>query len=281
MIDIYTGTPGSGKSLNAVKKVMTRLLMRRRVLLNFEVTIPKTLQKRMREPIIWDNSMILIENFVDFAQRRHKKNRKGRVYEHQTLVVIDECQLLFDKDMLTPESRKQWKWFFTQHRKMGYDFLLITQHIDCVDATIRKLLERETMHFKLENNPSTKMWMLLMWTIFKLLGITLFISVTRWIKFDIKMFRKTSFFTYQKWLEDVYNTSNMFDSNDAFDPPPVSRRRQKAGGAPLGENRPVAALETHDAETYAQELINVRLADYMETTTWGVKLKASQADETE
>ena len=271
MIDVFTGTPGSGKSLNAVKKILARLMLRRRTIINFEMEFPGMIGKRVRMPIIWDNSMMLVENFVDFARKYHKKNIKGRVYEGQTLVVIDECQLLFDPEILKEnDTRKIWKWFFTQHRKLGFDFLLITQHINNIDPGIRKLLERETIHFKLENNPSGKMFMLLIWLVTKLLGITLFISITRWIKFDIKMFRKAGFFTYRAWIANIYNTSNMFEADNEIEALLAKKAREKVGGAPLGENRPFPALEMQQAEEYAKELVNTQLLD-IEATEWGVR----------
>ncbi|MCL2081002.1 MAG: zonular occludens toxin domain-containing protein [Oscillospiraceae bacterium] len=272
MIDIYTGTPGSGKSLNAVKKILQRLMMRRRTILNFEIELPGRLGRLARMPIVWDNSMVLVENFVEFARKHHKKNAKGRVYEGQTLVVLDECQLMFDPELMKEnDTRKIWKWFFTQHRKLGFDFLLITQHINNIDPAIRKLLERETIHFKVENNPSGKMFMLLLWLFTKLLGITLFISVTRWIKFDIKMFRKTGFFTYRAWLANIYNTSNMFEADSELEASLILKARENAGGAPLGEDRRFTALEKQQAEEYAKELVGVSLLE-VQTTEWGARI---------
>lgn len=279
-IDVYSGTPGSGKSLNAVKLILQRMLFGQRTITNFEIVPPKG-YKNSRQPIFWDNSQMTLKNIINFARKFHYRNIKGGYPEHQTLVIIDEAQLFFDKDFLTPKTRRQWKYFFTQHRKLGFDFLLITQHVSMLDTSIRNLLERETSHFKFENAPSTNFLMLLFYWICRGLGITLFFAVTGWVHNDRKMFRSRKFFHYRAWLANCYNTSNMFGVDldefirelEAEDEDIKPKRRAGKRFEPPANEQP--ELEPQPEQT--REFTPLR--DW-QSTQWGVKLTSVVNEET-
>ena len=76
----------------------------------------------------------------------HKIGKEG-----QTLVVIDECQIIFNCRDFGRKDRNAWVTFFAQHRKLGFNVILITQSDRMLDRQIRSLVEEEVKHRKLNN----------------------------------------------------------------------------------------------------------------------------------
>ena len=76
---------------------------------------------------------------VDYAKKFHEKDK-----ESQTLVVIDEAQILFNCRDFRSYGRDKWLIFFPQHRKLGFDSQY-TKTLDLVDEAIKK-------HKKLSKN---------------------------------------------------------------------------------------------------------------------------------
>lgn len=74
----------------------------------------------------------------------HEKGIEG-----QTLVFIDECQIIFNSRQWNQEGRKEWIIFFSTHRHLGFDIFLITQNDGFVDKQIRPLIETESKHKKM------------------------------------------------------------------------------------------------------------------------------------
>lgn len=266
---IYTGPPGSGKSLHMAKFILTKLLLGKRIITNFEFYPPKKYLKSGKIPIVWDNEDITVENLIQFAKENHIWTTKGTIGgEHQTLVVIDECQLLFNKNHIgTKENYGNWTKFFTQHRKYGYDILLVTQHIKIIVEDIRELIETETMHFKWDECPSISMMYYIVWLICKIFGVTLFFFKTSWVHFRSKEFRSRKFFTYRRKFADVYDSYKLFDNTVGIAEKPKSAERMSVSE----DERSAEVLSA-----YAQELINNHIAVGMETTNYGVKVKTSQ-----
>jgi len=66
---------------------------------------------------------------------------KGKYQEGQGLLILDECQLIFNSRKW--EKNMDWIEFFTQSRKLGWDVLLVAHTIDMIDSQIRPLIEFE------------------------------------------------------------------------------------------------------------------------------------------
>ena len=147
MISLYTGTPGSGKSYHAVYEILRRVKRKNRntVIANF----PLNLDNKYKDNFMYlDNSELTIDFLVNYA----KKNNQPGV-EGQTLVVIDEAQIIFNSRDWGTNSKKRLDWikFFSQHRKYGYNFILIAQFDRMIDRQIRCLIEYEMAHMKINN----------------------------------------------------------------------------------------------------------------------------------
>ena len=188
---LYSGTPGSGKSYHATKDIHTKLRKRskNRVIANFsfKTESPNFLYK--------DNSEITVEFLVDYASIYHKYGVEG-----QTLVVIDEAGTLFNCRDWGTNSKKRMDWikFFSQHRKFGYNFVLIAQFDKMIDKQIRMLIEYETTHMKINN-------------FFFFLPMTAFLAVEHW--YGQKMKTGHQVILYNKKIAGMYNSYQMFDSS--------------------------------------------------------------------
>lgn len=190
---LYSGTPGSGKSYHATKDIHTKLRKRskNRVIANFsfKTESPNFLYK--------DNSEITVEFLVDYASIYHKYGVEG-----QTLVVIDEAGTLFNCRDWGTNSKKRMDWikFFSQHRKFGYNFVLIAQFDKMIDKQIRMLIEYETTHMKINN-------------FFFFLPMTAFLAVEHW--YGQRMKTGHQVIIYSKRIAGLYNSYQMFNDAEA------------------------------------------------------------------
>ena len=146
MIYFFSGTPGSGKSLHAVAEMLRYEKKGFPVLANFQLN-PSALRNpdRVRWAENKDMSPAMLERFAADYWRAEG----GRVQEERILLVLDECQLIFNSRQWQKNS--SWIGFFTQHRKMGFSVILIAQDMRMVDKQIRAVVEYEYKHRKLAN----------------------------------------------------------------------------------------------------------------------------------
>lgn len=150
MITLYTGTPGSGKSLLAItealenwvsngKPVYTNHPLRvgweaiwaMRSLVN-RMKSEKEILGIMRE---YRKSWIMLRSFSEIP--------RGRAKESSRLLLLDEVSRFINaRDYLSGRSTHREEYdFFAQHRKQGYEVILLSQHPLQVDKQIRDLSE--------------------------------------------------------------------------------------------------------------------------------------------
>jgi zona occludens toxin len=65
----------------------------------------------------------------------------GNYKEGQGLLILDECQLIFNSRKW--EKNMDWIEFFTQTRKLGWNVVLVAHTVDMIDSQIRPLIEFE------------------------------------------------------------------------------------------------------------------------------------------
>lgn len=198
MIWLYSGTPGSGKSYHAVHDILKKLKQKNcnTVISNFNLDFSNQRKKNiMKERFLYvDNSDLTIPFLINYALENHKFGIEG-----QTLVVIDESQLIFNsRDWQSAHfSRMEWIKFFSQHRKYGYNFILIAQFDRMIDKQIRSLVEYEVAHMKINNY-------------FPFLP-TIFLCVERW--YGQKMKVGSYILKYNKKVSHCYNSYSTFDNS--------------------------------------------------------------------
>lgn len=161
-IEIQQGTPGSGKSAVAVARAVAHLQEGGVVAANFslvdgwpETVAKRSLLGRFSETIRHERAAELHKRFLrvdslkaikgidpkEMAVGRHK-TIKGKFQEGQGLLLLDEVQLIFNSRKW--EKNFEWIEFFTQHRKLGWNIILIAHDIQMVDSQIRPLIELES-----------------------------------------------------------------------------------------------------------------------------------------
>ena len=145
MIFFYSGTPGSGKSLHAARTITNWSRLGCPVIANFEVN----LSEYKRAKFTYLPNDILEPARLKEISRDYFKNRT--IKESSLLLLIDEAQLLFNSREWNKKGRNDWLEFFTQHRKYGYDIILIAQFDRMIDRQIRSLFEYEFIHRKMSN----------------------------------------------------------------------------------------------------------------------------------
>lgn len=152
MIELYTGTPGSGKSLHASETIVKWInIYKSPVITNFTFEYQRLKMKGFSAYVKIDNSIINPDQLIRFSELYRQKRKWDRVPEEHILLILDECQLLFNCRNWNAKDRNTWISFFTQHRKLGYKIILICQFAEMIDKQIRSLVEYEYIHRKVAN----------------------------------------------------------------------------------------------------------------------------------
>ena len=193
---LYTGTPGSGKSYHAARDIVQRLKKGGGLIANFPIN-EGAVTRCKAHCEYWDNSELTAERLVAYALEHHVIGKEG-----QCLVVIDECQIIFNCRDFGRKDRNAWVQFFAQHRKLGYNVILITQSDRMVDKQIRSLVETEVKHRKLNNYGFGGM-------VISLTMMTWFVAIDYWYGGN-KLALGKSIFPYNKRYERIYDSYRLF-----------------------------------------------------------------------
>lgn len=203
MIELYSGTPGSGKSLHVAKIIRERLRMYDCVIIgNFYVN-QNTVKKRKGTYIYVDNSRLEPERLIKFAVR-YARHKGRRLKEDELYLFIDEAQLLFNSRDWQLIKTSGWVSFYSQHRKLGFYIGLIAQFDRMLDRQIRSLVENEIKHRKVSRAGLFG----------KLLGFltgdNLFIYIKIWYPMKQKVY--SEFFLGTKKVYDLYDSYGLFQT---------------------------------------------------------------------
>lgn len=201
MISFYSGTPGSGKSLMMAREVEKWVKVLKHdvisnVPLNRDFIVGKC--KKCGDIVYKTNAELTVDYLISYSKKNHVKGK-----ESQTLIVIDEAQMIFSPTAVKLKSqedksyRQRWLNFFTLHRHYGYDIIIISQFDKLIDPQIRCLFEYNFIHRK-ANNFGTIGKLL---TIFR---IPLFCQVQRW--YGLNQLCGKKYYTYSKKYSKYYDT---------------------------------------------------------------------------
>lgn len=214
MIYFFSGLPGSGKSLHSAKMIDQYHRKGKHVITNFEINEHFWDKRRCKKNKYTNESGILCETtnetlsvdfLLDFADKNHARNERGQIIEKQTLLVIDECQTIFNSRSWNVKGRSDWIIFFTQHRKFGYTIILVSQHKNLIDKQIRSLLEFDYEHRNVKN------FKLIGFFLAMFFGGNLFVIPVSWMangKQD-----HTEFMHASKKLYKLYDSYKIFDTS--------------------------------------------------------------------
>lgn len=161
MIEICQGTPGSGKSAAAVARAIRHLNAGGVVASNFslidgwcDIISNKNIFSLFSDDFRYEWSRSLWERFhvvksceaikkINPREKACKRyNDDGSYKEGFGLLILDEAQLIFNSRKW--EKNFEWIEFFTQHRKLGWNIILIAHSLEMIDSQIRPLIEYES-----------------------------------------------------------------------------------------------------------------------------------------
>lgn len=232
MISLFTGTPGSGKSLDVARMIYIKLKLGHTVIGNMYVK-PEKIAKCKGKYIFVDTYHLQPSEFVEYAKRYHKHGKEGQSY-----IVIDECQQIFNSRDWNAKDRKAWNEFFQLHRHFGYNVWLITQYDRLIDRQLRALVEYQYIHRKLSNIGFKGKLMSMV------AGGNLFIKVAEWYPLHENVGHE--FFKYSKKYGEFYDSYSAFGGEDSFCPNELELLLSSDGGQGAGVPLDPADLSSND-----------------------------------
>lgn len=255
MIYLVSGPPGNGKTFYAIRKVTQAVEEGKVVAGNVELAAdwPQRVSRRnwvhylrpfakrrfLREA--W-HRYHFSESLSELAAIRLRGDREGR-----GLMVLDEAHNWMNSRSWSATDRQEIVRLFSQHRKLGWDILLIAQHPEMIDKQVRNLVE---YNVHLRNLRKAK------WGGIPVVPFNLFLAVWCWHSANRVVVKREVFpLTWRRRLYDTNATSHGLDADgqDGFlwlPSPPADRRsaavRTDAGPRPGAGPRPAAAGEPTD-----------------------------------
>lgn len=210
---LYSGTPGSGKSYHATADIRDKVVYKRNpVVCNYDLSHDMPRYDELFHYL--PNDAIDPDWLVQFSRDWFADHR---FREDEILLVLDECQLIFNSREWSNPRRMAWLQFFSQHRHYGYKVILIAQSDKMVDRQFRALFEYETIHRKLANFG-------LGGKVLSLFALgRVFTAVTTY--YGLKERIGVRFFVLRKGVTGLYDSYSTFRRLDAAATPPAGRRR--------------------------------------------------------
>lgn len=208
MIYLYSGTPGSGKSLHTAGDIYAKLKYGKQIILcNFPINLEKFKPESRKRFFYIDNAQIRPDYLIEFAQKYWEEHPADSVkkVEGKIKLYIDEAQILFNAREWQKTYKDGWVKFFSLHRHLGYDIILITQYDRMLDRQIRSLIEYEYVHRKIVNIG-------IYGQIFNLFaGGGLFYCVKKWYPQKEKV--GGEFFKFKRKYDNLYDTHAIFNED--------------------------------------------------------------------
>lgn len=196
---LYQGTPGSGKSYHAIKDAIFKLKRGGNVIANFPIAVDKiktSKNQKLGKFVFVADEDLTPAYLLKFFRKYHTRNK-----ESQTLLIIDECQIRFDPKDKRDNLRRSFSRFFSLHRKLGFNIILISQSDRLIDRQIRCNIEYSVMHRKLNN-----------YKLLSLLPFTCFICNSYWYGSKLKL--GTEYIIYKKKIAAMYDSFKIFNIAD-------------------------------------------------------------------
>jgi len=198
MVYLYSGTPGSGKSLDVAGEIISWLKSGRNVIGNMYLN-RDMIAKYKGQYIFVETYLMKPSEFISYAKKYLKKGK-----ESQCLIVIDECHRIFNARYFNEKGRREWCEFFPIHRQFGFDIYLVSQWDRQIDRQIRAMIEFEIKHRK-GNNMGRVGFVL------SLFVGTFFVRVEKWYGENQRL--GSSFFRYHRRLGRLYDGFMAFDED--------------------------------------------------------------------
>ena len=154
---LFSGSPGSGKSACATVDAIEHMLSGGIIALNFDLVEnwhhllaqssyrvkwmrqdPEKVAQEYHSRVLKIGSAQSLYEASEILGRSAKRF-KGRIVEGSGKIYIDEAQFFFN--CREYKKNKDFIQFFTQHRKLGWDVIIVAHGQDFIDKQVRLLLE--------------------------------------------------------------------------------------------------------------------------------------------
>ncbi len=200
MITFYSGTPGSGKSLDVAREIIFWLKAGKPVIGNMNLNEDMIKQYKGHYYFV-DTYAMNPRELMAFSKKTLKRSKEG-----QCLIVIDECHRIFNSRFSSNKNRLAWLDFFSVHRQFGFDCYLVAQWDKQIDRQIRALFEYEIKHRKGNNMGNIGF-------ILSLFFGTFFVRMENWYGSGQRL--SSTFFRYHKKWGKLYDSYMVFDENES------------------------------------------------------------------
>lgn len=138
MIICFSGTPGSGKTYEAVVKIIDNLRLGRVVYTNIDgFDDPACLE--MIKTVTGFGDYELSTHLFYLAEHQVKEFWKH--CKPKSLIIIDEVHKFFSSRNWQKAENQAFSNWASTHRHYGYDVVLLTQDIEKIDSHVRSLVE--------------------------------------------------------------------------------------------------------------------------------------------
>lgn len=134
----FAGTPGSGKTYEAVKKIIDNLQYGRVIYTNIE-GIEDPLCQEMIKSVTNLSDLALVRQLHILEE--HQLSDFWNHIEPGCIVILDEIQKIFSSREWQSEKNKMFGYWASTHRHHGFEVVLITQNVERIDSAVRSLLE--------------------------------------------------------------------------------------------------------------------------------------------
>ena len=117
MVYLYSGTPGSGKSLHAAGDIYeaARYGSKKLIITNFSINTQK-IKKQKNEILVIPNWEITVERIQQECRNFFATYYKGKIKEGKVLIFLDEAGQLFNSRDYRIAGRRDWCTFVSEHR---------------------------------------------------------------------------------------------------------------------------------------------------------------------
>lgn len=233
MIYLYSGTPGSGKSLHMAKDIRLILSQGGLIIANFKLQETFLNSKKNKGKVVYLPDVDLtyptdVAALIEYWVARYPGKR--------ILLCLDECQNIFNARTWNIRGRSDWIQFFALHRHLSKEkcnVILATQDDTSLDKQIRKKIECDYRHLKMKNG-GIAFWILSMF-----FGGNLFKYRVYW--YGQRQFLYSELYVANKKLFGVYDTHASF-GEDVTEEKMMERAAALLGELPSDEE-PEAVTE--------------------------------------
>lgn len=170
MMEFWTGTPGSGKSLHMAHEIREDLRIGKQVISTANIDTRLVFMNPLQRFVFWLTNgkkllytpnkkqrnfhYIDIMNITPAYLYQHAARYHVEGKEHQTRVYLDECVAIFSPTIIGEDVKRwnEWDKFFRVHRHLGFDVILIPQSVKLISRKVKEYAEFEVKHFNRKNH---------------------------------------------------------------------------------------------------------------------------------